>query len=318
MDVELASFPAGGLRVPRIGLGTSGFSAETSVQASRILHAADERGLTFLDTADTYGHGASEEIIGRTIAGRRDRFIISTKCGYRPESQGASRRSLRLAVEGSLRRLDTDRIDILHLHRMDPVTPMEETVSALQDLVRSGKILYYGFSNAAGWQMVDAAHTARALGGASPLSLQTQISALARENHAQLVAPVMRAKMGLIAVSPLARGLLGRPYSADTPPPVDHPLRSAKGYLTWTENNLRLAERLRATATEKSCSSAQLALALVLSLPAVVTAIARPRLVSDLDDYIAAPNIKIDRSDLTRIGWSGDGAADAPPSLEAP
>lgn len=289
------------MRVPRVGLGASGFNLGSRSESERIVHAAGELGLNFIDTADVYNDGESEMVIGQAVKGRRDQFIIATKCGHHSASRGASRRAIRIAVHESLRRLGTDHLDIVHLHAPDPVTPCEETIASFQDLVREGKVLYYGLSNHAAWQIVDAVHMARALNGAPPLSTQLQINATKLGGHADLLPALERVKVGILAASPLARGLLGRPYSVENPPAEGHPLCGRKGHLTWTERNLAVAARLREIAGANNCAPAQLALGLVLALPLVASVLVRPTAVSDLDDYLAAPARKPSPSELIYI-----------------
>jgi aryl-alcohol dehydrogenase-like predicted oxidoreductase len=271
-----------------VGIGTSGFRRQDAREASAIVAAAVERGLTLFDTADVYHDGESETLLGEALAEHRDSCIIATKCGHGRQVPGASRRTLRLAVDASLRRLRTDRIDLFQVHAPDEVTPLEETVSALQQLVREGKLLYYGFCNFEPWRLIDAWHLACRGGGALPVVLQAPASAVDLAAYKGALPVLQRCGIGMIAASPLARGLLGRAYDLNEPPPRDHPLLGRKGHFIWTESNLEIARRLRTVAGRRAVNPARVALDLVLSQSMIVTALARPRNISDLDDYAQA------------------------------
>lgn len=301
MRAAISAFPGAGLRVPRVGIGTSGFRHDDARQAMAIVAAAIERGLTLFDTADVYHDGESETILGQALTGQRDSCIIATKSGHGRQLPGASRKTLRLAVEASLRRLRTDRIDLFQLHAPDPVTPLEETVSTLQDLVREGKLLYYGFCNFEPWRLIDAYHLACRGGDALPVVLQASASAVDLAAHKAALPVLQRCGIGMAAASPLARGLLGRTYDLDAPPPPDHPLMGRKGHFIWTEPNRELAGRLRAVAARRALNPARVALDLVLSQPMIVTALARPRNISDLDDYAEAGKVAVPVDEIRYI-----------------
>jgi aryl-alcohol dehydrogenase-like predicted oxidoreductase len=297
----ISAFPGAGLRVPRVGIGTSGFRRDDAREVMAIVSAAIDRGLTLFDTADVYHDGESETILGQALAGRRDSCIIATKCGHGRQLPGANRRTLRLAVEASLGRLRTDRIDLFQLHAPDPVTPLEETVSTLQDLVREGKLLYYGFCNFEPWRLIDAYHLACRGGGALPVVLQAPVSAVELASHKAVLPVLQRCGIGMAAASPLARGLLGRAYDLDAPPPRDHPLMGRKGHFIWTELNREVARRLRNVAARRALNPARVALDLVLCQSMIVTALARPRNISDLDDYAEAGKDAIPADEIRYI-----------------
>lgn len=207
-----------GLLVSVVGLGCNNFGGRIDRDASyRVIEAALDAGVTLFDTADIYGgHGGSEEIIGEALAGRRDGVVLATKFGFQPEDMGygpaagakGSRGYVRRAVEASLRRLRTDRIDLYYLHSPDPLTPIEETLAALQELVLAGKVRYIGTSNHPAWQIAAAAHVAREAGTTPFIAAQHQWSLLDRDVEAVVVPAAAHYGVGVIPYFPLAQGLL--------------------------------------------------------------------------------------------------------------
>lgn len=221
-----------GLAVSVVGLGCNnlgrkGTASLTSEGAAAVVHAALDAGITFFDTADNYGAegGLSEQLLGAALRGHRDDVVIATKFGmengglYGPDfAARGSRRYIRRAVEGSLERLGTDRIDLLQLHTPDPLTPIDETLAALDDLVREGKVLYVGHSNRAGWQIADAEHVARATGVTRFISSQSHYNLLDRRAELEVVPAAEAYGLGIFPYFPLANGLLSGKYSRDTVP----------------------------------------------------------------------------------------------------
>ncbi len=216
-----------GLVVSTVGLGCNNFgrrgtASETQEGTDAVVTAALDAGVTLFDTADIYGGvpGMSEEMLGRSIRGRRDEIVLATKFGM--DMQGAngpdwgvrgSRRYVRLAVESSLRRLGTDWIDLYQMHRPDEVTPIEETLSVLDDLVREGKIRYVGHSNFAGWQIAEAELTASIAGTTAFVSAQNEYSPLARDAEAEVLPAVRAYALGFLPFFPLYNGLLTGKYT---------------------------------------------------------------------------------------------------------
>ncbi|PCN47965.1 aldo/keto reductase [Curtobacterium sp. 'Ferrero'] len=216
-----------GLVVSTVGLGCNNFgragtASETQDGTDAVVHAALDAGITLFDTADVYGGqpGRSEEMLGKAIAGRRDEVVLATKFGL--DMQGTngpdwgvrgSRRYIRLAVEASLRRLGTDWIDLYQMHRPDTVTPIEETLSVLDDLVREGKIRYVGHSNFAGWQIAEAELTASIAGTTQFVSAQNEYSPLARGVEAEVLPAVRAYALGFLPYFPLYNGLLTGKYT---------------------------------------------------------------------------------------------------------
>lgn len=207
-----------GLAVSAVGLGCNNFGGRLEADGTRaVVDAALEAGITLFDTAETYGgQGASEQLLGEVLAGRRDQVVLATKFGHRNSDMGygpaagakGGRGYIRRAVEGSLRRLRTDRIDLLQLHTPDSETPIEETLDALDELVREGKVCYLGHSNFSGWQLAEAAHVARERGRSPFISAQNHWSLLERGAEADLVPAARHYGVGVLPYFPLANGLL--------------------------------------------------------------------------------------------------------------
>lgn len=206
-----------GLTVSVVGLGTNNIGWRLDAEATRsVVDAAQEAGITVIDTADIYGEGVSETFLGQALAGRRDQFVIATKFGHQGVSMPygpaagarAGRAYIRRAVESSLQRLGTDYIDLYQLHTADPVTPLEETVDALDDLVRAGKVRYVGHSNLSAPQVAEFAATSSRRSATPFISAQHRWSLLHREVEAELVPTALRHGLGILPYSPLANGML--------------------------------------------------------------------------------------------------------------
>jgi aryl-alcohol dehydrogenase-like predicted oxidoreductase len=231
-----------GLQVSVVGLGCNNFGRRLDVAGSRrVVDAALEAGITLLDTAEMYGgHGRSEEILGEALAGRRDQVVLATKFGHQDVDMGygaaagakGGRAYIRRAITHSLRRLRTDYIDLYQLHTPDPVTPMAETIAALDELVREGKVRYIGHSNLPGWQIADAAHLAARMGATPFVSAQNEWSLLERGAEAEVVPAARRFGLGVLPYFPLANGLLtGKVRRGQGPLPGTR-LASRQGYIT--------------------------------------------------------------------------------------
>ncbi|MDH2413417.1 aldo/keto reductase [Nocardioides sp. CER19] len=245
--VEMSYRPLGdsGLMVSAVGIGCNAFGRRVDLDGVKdILAAARETGVTLLDTADIYGGaGVSEELLGEALTGQRDSFVVATKFGQdmggaNGEDFGArgSRRYLRRAVEASLRRLRTDHIDLYQLHLPDPMTPIEETLSALTDLVREGKVIYLGCSNFAGWQIADAAWISRTAGLESFVSVQNQYSLLTRDIEAEVVPAAERFGLGVLPFFPLEAGLLTGKYRRGEAAPAGSRFAVEPGRGQWLAN----------------------------------------------------------------------------------
>ncbi|WP_323991284.1 aldo/keto reductase [Nguyenibacter sp. L1] len=284
--MEQRSLGRSGLRVSAVGLGCNNLGGRIGLEESRaVVHQALDSGITLFDVADVYGrreahYGASEETLGALLGARRDDIVLATKFGMPMDaegrSQGASRRYIRTAVEASLRRLRTDRIDLYQIHTPDPATPIEETLRALDDLIRDGKVLYAGCSNFPAWQVADAHHVARAAGLNGLVSCQDELSLLARGAERDLIPAMRRYGLGLLPYFPLASGVLTGKYRRDTPLPAGSRLTAwthlRDRYLT--DANWALLDRLEAVARDFGRTLTELAFGWLLAQDVVASVIA--------------------------------------------
>ena len=271
-----------GLRVSAVGLGCNNFgragTATETIEGTRaVLDAAIGAGVTFLDTADMYGRefGLSESLLGEALEGRRDQVVLATKFGhsdFAPAISGGakgSRTHVRRAVEASLRRLQTDWIDLYQLHTPDPSTPIDETLDALSDLVREGKVRYVGHSNFAGWQIAEADHAAR---GVRFVSTQNQYSLLARAAEREVIPAAERYGLGLLPFFPLHNGLLTGKFTRDGGPEDSRIMRQRRHL--WSEAPWDALERYQAFCDARGISMLEATFAWFLSKPVVSSVIA--------------------------------------------
>jgi aryl-alcohol dehydrogenase-like predicted oxidoreductase len=273
-----------GLTVSTVGLGCNNIGRRLDKDATRaVVDAAIDVGITLFDTADRYGAsiGASEDFLGQALQGRRDTVVVATKFGMptggvtRPEHEArGSRRYIRASVEGSLRRLRTDYIDLYQMHEPDPRTPIEETLDALDDLVREGKVRYIGSSNFSGWQIVDADWSARTAGAARFISAQNQYSLLERGAEAEVVPACEHSGVGLLPFFPLANGLLTGKYHRGQQAPSGTRLGGADKASVLTNANWDVVEALRAFAEERGITMLDVAIGGLAAQPAVTSVIA--------------------------------------------
>jgi aryl-alcohol dehydrogenase-like predicted oxidoreductase len=318
-----------GLQVSTLCLGTMTFGLQCDEQTSRaILDAAAEGGISFLDSADVYPLGGSletvgrtEEILGRWLAGRRDDYVVATKCwgatGTRPWDRGASRRHILAAAEASLRRLKTDYIDLYQLHSYDPDTPIDETLSALDDLVHSGKVRYIGCSNFLAYQLARALGRSEALGLARLESVQPRYNLLFRQIERELLPLADQEGVAVIPYNPIAGGLLTGKHDRQQAPDGRFTLGTA-GQLYrdryWHEREFDTVEQLRPLASEAGVSLATLAVQWLLANPVVTSAIVGASRPEQLADSLAAaetpldPELKIRLDELTAVYRQGDAA----------
>ncbi|GGK97081.1 aldo/keto reductase [Mangrovihabitans endophyticus] len=273
-----------GLVVSVVGLGCNNFGRKLDAeQTASVVDAAFDAGITLFDTADIYGspHGASEKTLGAALKGRRDDIVLATKFGMNMEGVNGndfgargSRRYIVRAVEASLRRLDTDYIDLYQMHQPDPATPIDETLAALDDLVRSGKVRYLGNSNFAGWQIADADWTARAAGQTPFISAQNQYSLLQRDVESEVLPACEHFGLGFLPFFPLDSGLLSGKYRRGEKPAEGTRL-SLERYQRWLDNaDWDTIEALTAFGAERGHSLLDVAIAGLASRPAVTSVIA--------------------------------------------
>ncbi len=284
-----------GLQVSLAGLGTNQFGGRLDVEGTaNIVSAALDLGINFFDEADIYGgRGKSEEYLGRALQGRRHEVVLTTKFGNRmgdgPMRNGGSRRYIMQAVEDSLRRLQTDYIDLYQVHVPDPYTPQDETMRALDDLVRAGKVRYIGCSNYEAWRIADASWTARDAHLVPLASAENQYSLLDRRVEAEVIPAVRHYGMGFIPYAPLARGMLTGKYERGAPAPEGTRLATApQARALLVDRNFELIEQLTAYATAHDHSMLELALSWLASKSFVSSVIAGTTSVAQLQENVAA------------------------------
>jgi aryl-alcohol dehydrogenase-like predicted oxidoreductase len=284
MDMTYRPLGRSGLMLSAVGIGTNAFGRRVDqAGVHEILDTAQEVGVTLLDTADIYGGhpGGSEELLGRALKGRRDEFVVATKFGM--DMQGAngedhgvrgSRRYVRRAVEASLRRLQTDHIDLYQLHAPDPVTPIAETLGALTELVHEGKVRYIGSSNFAGWQVADAAWTSQTRGLEPFVSAQNRYSLLDRRVEQELVPACERFGLGVLPFFPLEYGLLTGKYRRGEAAPSGSRADLDASRAGWLASaDWDRIEALEAYAAERGLSILDVAIAGLAARPTVASVI---------------------------------------------
>lgn len=310
--MEIRNLGRSGLRVSVVGLGCNNFGGRIGLEATRaVVHKALDLGITLFDTADAYGNrGGSEELLGQVLGERRKDIVLATKFALPMDDaetlKGASRRYIVSAVEASLRRLRTDWIDLYQQHRPDPLTPIEETLRALDDLVRQGKVRYIGCSNLVSWQVVEAQWTARQCGLNAFVSCQDEYSLLVRDVERELL-PAMRSYgLGLLPYFPLASGLLTGKYKRNAPKPEGARLtttqRLADRYMT--DANWAAIEALEGFAAARDRTMLELAFSWLAGEPAVASVIAGATKPEQLEQNVRAAGWILtadERAEIDRI-----------------
>jgi len=308
--LEQRNLGKSGLIVSVVGLGCNNFGGRIDFDATKqVVHKALDLGVTFFDESDTYGdpRGSSETCLGQILGDRRKDIVLTTKFARPMDGagrlQGASRRYIMAEVEASLKRLKTDWIDLYQQHQPDPLTPIEETLRALDDLVRQGKVRYIGCSTLPAWQVVQAQWTSRHLGLHRFIACQEEYSLLARDLDREMM-PVLEAyDLGLIPFAPLANGLLTGKYKRDRPLPkgarLSYMPRAAGRYLT--DDNWTLVERLEAFAAERDHTLLELALGWLLHRPAVASVIAGATRPEQVEQNVRAAGWALTAEDMQEI-----------------
>jgi aryl-alcohol dehydrogenase-like predicted oxidoreductase len=305
-----------GCAVSSLCLGTMTFGVETDESAAhQQLDLFIEAGGTMVDTADVYADGRSEEIIGHWFASRppdvTDRVVLATKGRFAvdasPNGAGLSARHLTRALDASLRRLGLEAVDLYQVHAYDPLTPMEETLRALDQFIRAGKIRYWGLSNFTGWQLTKAVHLARALNVAGPVTVQPQYSLVARETEWEIVPAAADAGLGLLPWSPLGGGWLSGKYRRDSRPAGatrlgEDPGRGMEAY------DRRGSERTWHVIDAEECgvSMAEVALAWVTARPAVSSTILGARTVAQLEANLRAAGLRLTAAQTAALDTASD------------
>jgi aryl-alcohol dehydrogenase-like predicted oxidoreductase len=307
--LEQRNLGRSGLVVSSVGLGCNNFGGRMDMAATRaVVHKALDLGVAFFDTADTYGErGGSEEYLGRALAGRRHDIVLATKFARPMDREGrlrgASRRYIVNAVEASLKRLDTDYIDLYYQHIADPTTPIEETLRALDDLVHQGKVRYIASSTLSAWQVVEAQWTSTHLDLERFIACQERYNLLERDLDDALMPVLQSYRLGLVPFAPLANGLLTGKYRRDEPPPAGTRMaatpRVAERYLT--EANWDTVERLGAFCSARGHTLLDLAFSWLLHRPMVASIIAGATTPEQVAANVAAAGWSLSREYLDDI-----------------
>ena len=296
-----------GPEVSALGLGCMGMSdfygSHDDAASAALIKSALDRGVNFLDTADMYGPFTNEQLVGRAIRGRRREVFLATKFGIQRDPADPARRGfngrpeyVRSACDASLKRLGVDHIDLYYQHRVDPATPIEDTVGAMGELVRAGKVRYLGLSEAG-------PATLRRACAVHPITaLQTEYSLWTRDPENEILATCDALGIGFVAYSPLGRGFLtGAIRSPDDFEPDDYRRHSPRFQGENFSNNLRLVEQIRTLATGKGCTPAQLALAWILARDPHIVPIPGTRKLARLEENLGALDVRLDAAELARI-----------------
>ena len=299
-----------GLKVSPICLGAMMFGDQTDeAVAGRIVDSAFGAGINFIDTADSYAKGGSERMVGKLVAKNREHWVLATKVQNAmtpadPNSGGGGRKWMTFELDASLKRLATDYVDVYYLHRDDPDTPLEETVSTIGDFIRAGKMRYFGLSNFDGWRIAEVVNTCRRLGVPQPIVLQPVYNAMNRLGEAEMFPACAYYGMGIVPYSPLARGVLTGKYlpggklGGDT-----RAGRSDRRLLEseFREASLAHAQRIKAHAEKRGMTAGQFALNWVLNNRLVTAVIAGPRTEEQWHAYLGALDHPFDAADEALI-----------------
>ncbi|HSN15643.1 MAG TPA: aldo/keto reductase [Anaeromyxobacteraceae bacterium] len=321
MSIERRNLGRSGLRVTRLALGAMTFGeakgfmkgvTSEDAEARRVFDRALDAGIELIDTANVYSEGRSEELLGQWLQGKRDRVVLATKCRFPTEGltaevgaheQGLSRKAILAACEASLRRLRTDHLDLYQVHMQDRSVPIEETLSALDDLVRQGKVRYVGCSNYAAYRLVESLWAADRRGLEPFSSIQLQWSLAYRDCERELVPAARQFGLGVLVWSPLARGFLTGKYVRGQPPPKGARLEA------WTDTykaidtlrNWTTLARIRELAETHRTTPAAISLAWLLAKPEVTTILVGARSVAQIDENLAALDVKLSAEELASL-----------------
>ncbi len=307
--MELRNLGSSGLRVSLVGLGCNNFGMKLDAAGTAaVVNAAIDAGITLFDTADMYGgRGGSEEHLGAALGARRKDIVLATKFGWEMDDagklRGASRGYIVQAVEASLRRLKTDWIDLYQLHKPDPFTPIDETLRALDDLIRAGKVRYVGSSNFAAWRSAEAEFVARELGVARFVSCQEEWNVLNRAIERDVVPMMREYKLGMLPFFPLASGLLTGKYKRDAMPKgarlTDNPKFANRGYVN--DDNFAKVEKLEAYAKSQDRSLLELAFGWLASQSVTASVIAGATKPEQIASNVEAAGWAMTAADLAAI-----------------
>ena len=313
--MEYVRLGTSGLEISRIGLGMMSFGDPASrpwilreEAAEPIVRRAVDAGVTFFDTADMYSGGASEQVTGRLLArlfGRRDEYVLATKVYYPmgegPDDRGLSRKHISAAIDASLRRLGTDHVDLYQVHRWDHETPIEETMAALDAVVRAGKARYIGASSMFAWQFAKAQYVARTAGSAAFVSMQDHYNLVYREEEREMIPLCLDEGVGLVPWSPLARGLLAGSRARGGERLTVRAASDAFADTLYGDADFDVVDVVRTVARERGLQPAQIALAWLLGKPAVSAPIVGATKLAHVDDAIAAVGVELSDAEVASL-----------------
>ena len=309
--MEYRNLGRSGLQVSVVGLGCNNFGRRTDLETTgKVINTALDLGINLLDTADVYGgNGLSEEFMGKVLQGRRHEAVLATKfamkMGEGPMKSGGSRRYIMAAVEDSLRRLQTDHIDLYQMHSPDPKTPIDETLRALDDLVTQGKVRYIGHSNFAGWQTAAAHFSAEKMGANPFVSAQNEYNLLNRRIERELVPACDAYGLSILPYFPLASGFLTGKYKRDQPPPegarLSSPAAAGMANAILTPKNYETLEKLEAFATQRGKPMIDLAFGWLASQPFVASVIAGATRPEQVEQNVASGDWRLTVDELAEV-----------------
>lgn len=305
--MEYRRLGSSGLKVSALGLGTNAFGKRADAKTSTaVIHSALDAGVTFIDTANIYAGTESERIIGEALAGRRHEALLATKAGLPrgagPYERGTSRRHLMAELEGSLKRLKTDYVDLYQIHTFDPETPLEETLRTLDDMVRSGKVRYIGASNYYAWELMKAVGISDKLGLNRYVSMQTSYSLADRTPERELIPMCQDQGLGIIPYFPLAGGILTGKYASAQDEPEGSRAETDPGFKRFfSERTIALSREVSELAAELNCSASALSLAWLMAQPAVSTVIVGATRPEQVQSNLASVELKLDAAALQRL-----------------
>ena len=307
--MEFRNLGNSGLKVSVVGLGCNNFGMKCDAEQTRaVVHKGLDEGITLFDTADIYGNrGGSEDLLGKALGARRHEAIVASKFGMSmgdgPYLHGGSRRYIVAACQASLKRLGTDYIDLYQIHQPDPETLQSETLAALDDLIRAGKVRYIGSSNFAGWQVADAAWISRTAGIANYVSAQNQYNLLDRRVERELVPACREFGVGILPYFPLASGFLTGKYRRGAEPPKGTrlALMQRMAQTTLTDENFTIIERLEKFAHDRGHTLLELAVGWLASQPQVSSVISGATSPEQVIDNVKAGNWKLSAEELAEV-----------------
>ena len=307
--MEIRNLGSSGLRVSAVGLGCNNFGQRTDLETSRkVIHKAIDLGITLFDTADIYaGRGGSETVLGEVLGDRRKDIVLATKYAKSMSDdgtkQGASRRYIISAVEDSLRRLKTDYIDLYQQHDFDPLTPIEETLRALEDLIRQGKVRYIGCSNFPAWRVAEAQFVARGINTHAFVSCQDEYSLIVRDNEKDLFPAAQAYNLGILPFFPLASGLLTGKYKRGEAAPADTRFAKAPALLNryMSDKNLDIVQKLQDFASAHGRTMLELAFSWLAARPQVSSVIAGATRPEQIEQNVKAIGWKLTADEMAQI-----------------